>query len=184
MHTVVLAWLRAERDGYLAQVQPQSGLVPSVVAALLDNSDSNNAEENRMRLRLLYRARNLFVLEIPPDTKWFDVRNLKHEHLGELYAVNHASWTDQSDRNELHKVAARKGKVMQKLPSQWEPPILWGHTCSGPFTILEGNNRLTAYAASGQADLNVPAFVGLSPLKCLWHAPDQVGPLIRDMLGG
>lgn len=104
IHEVVLAWLRAERDRYLAQVQPRTGLSIREIGQLLDGSDLSDPEQNRSRLRLLYWMRNLFVLEIPPDTEWYEVRNLKHEHLGELLVVNHAAWTDRNDENELLRV--------------------------------------------------------------------------------
>jgi hypothetical protein len=184
VHHVVRAWLRAERDSYVAQVQPRTGLSVPEIAALLDNADLGNPDQNRARLRLLYWTRNVFVLEIPPDTEWYEVWNLKHEHTGELLAVNHANWTDPADKNELHNVAKRKAKPLRKELSEWEPPILWGHDRSGPFTIMEGNNRLASYASSGRTDLDIPVFVGLSPLKCLYHLPDQTGPLIRDTLWG
>ena len=181
MHHVVLAWLKAERDSYVAQVQPRTRLSVPEIAALLDNADLENPVQNRERLRLLYWTRNLFVLEIPPDTEWFEVRNLSHEHMGELLAVYHVAWTDASDNNELQNVAKRKEITLIKPCSEWEPPILWGHGRKGPFTILEGNNRLVSYVRSGQTNLDIPVFVGLSPLKCLYHLPDHAGPLIRDI---
>lgn len=184
IHRVVIAWLRAERDGYVAEVLPQTGLSQAQLVQLLDRANLDDAEENRARLRLLYWARNLYVLEIPPDTDWYEVVNLKHEHIGELLAVNHPAWTDPSDCNELLKVAARKGRPMLAPLSQWQPPILWGHDRTGPFTIIEGNNRLVSYAKSGQVNLDMPVFIGLSPIRCLYHLPDRSGPLIRDMLGG
>lgn len=183
MHPMVVAWLRAERDGYVTQVLPQTGLSQARLAQLLDNTNIEDADENRARLRLLYWARNLFVLEIPPDTEWYEVRNLKHEHIGELLVVNHAAWTNSSDSNELLEVAIRKDQPMRTPLSQWHPPILWGHDRTGPFTIIEGNNRLVSYANSGQTDLDMPVFIGISSMKCLYHLPDQSGPLIRDMLG-
>src|ERR1043166_4854113 len=140
IHSVVIAWLRAERDGYVAQVLPQTGLSQAQLGQLLDNADIEDADENRTRLRLWYRTRSLYVLEIPSDTEWYEVRNLKHQHIVELLAVNHEAWTDPSDRNELPKVAVRKGKPMRTPLSQWEPPILWGHTRSGPFTIRSEEN--------------------------------------------
>jgi hypothetical protein len=184
MHPVVLAWLRAERDGHVKNVLPISGLSSAEVTRLLDGADIEDADDNRARLRLLYLARRIYFLEFPPDTEWYEVRNLKHEHTGQLLAVNHPAWTSQSDNNELPKVALRNGKPMRKLLSDWERLILWGHERAGPFTIVEGNNRLSSYAASGQTDLDMPVFIGLSSMKCLYHLPDKAGPLIRDMLGG
>jgi hypothetical protein len=43
---------------------------------------------------------------------------------------------------------------------------------SAPFTILEGNHRLTADVRSGQSGLNIPVLVGLSKLSCVLHILD------------
>lgn len=183
MHKVILAWLRAERGTNVARLLSQ---LPTAVWApglsnLLDQVNLNDPEEDRARLRLLYMIRNIFVVEIPPDTAWYEVHSLTDNELAELHVVNHSDWTDPADRNELAKVAARKNKQLTELPPSWEPPILWGHTRQGPFTIIEGNNRLAAYAASGRRDLNIPVFVGLSPMACFWHILDNCGPLMRDL---
>ncbi len=85
-------------------------------------------------------------------------------------------------KNELPKVAARKKLPLRVAPSSWERPILWGHDRNGPFTIIEGNNRLTAYAASGQSGLNIPAFIGLSTMRCVWHLSDNSGFLMQDLI--
>jgi len=176
LHNVVAAWLRAER----AEVNKR---VTVSVTRLLDQPDFNDPSENRERLRLLYRIRNLFVLEIPPDTAWFEVDSLTDAELPELYAINHHNWTDAADRNELAKVAVRKNLILRGTPSAWDPPILWGHDKYGPFTILEGNHRLAAYVASGKSSLSIPVLVGLSMLACHLHRPDNSPPLIRDLLG-
>jgi hypothetical protein len=73
MHHVVLAWLRSERDTNIQRILAQ---LPALLWApglsqLLDHANLNDSEENRARLRLLYLIRNIFVLEIPPDTKWY-----------------------------------------------------------------------------------------------------------------
>ena len=65
MHNVMLAWLRAERDTHMKLWLSKTHLPSSEIAVLLDNPDLGNADHNRKRLRLLYWARNLFVLEIP-----------------------------------------------------------------------------------------------------------------------
>jgi hypothetical protein len=96
IHQVVLEWLRAERHTNVAALL---GQLPNEVwqhgiANLLDRANLNDADENRARLRLLYMFRNIFVLEIPPDTEWYVVRNLTDNELGELRAVNYANWID------------------------------------------------------------------------------------------
>jgi hypothetical protein len=126
--------------------------------------------------------RNVFVVEIPPDTEWFEVRYLTDDDLGELRAVNFGDWTVPEERNELSKIAMRKQLPLRVYPSNWEPPILWSHSRNGPFAILEGNNRLTAYAGSGRSDLKIPALVGLSPMACVWHISDHCGFLMQDLI--
>jgi hypothetical protein len=183
---VVLAWLRAERHSRLAAALlrfPAPVWQPGLTN-LLDQADLNDPEQNRARLRLLYVIRNIYVLEIPPDTEWYEVASLTDADLAELHAVNHQTWTDANDRNELQSVAMRKRLAMSSDPSTWDPPILWGHDRSGPFTILEGNNRLTAYAGSGRTGLSIPVLVGLSAMKCVWHILDGATPLVGDLIGG
>jgi hypothetical protein len=135
--------------------------------------------------------RNVFLVEIPPDTKWYEVRNLTDEDLNELHVVNYHDFNDPKDQNELVKVVARKAAVEQKRqekieargpPTDWDPPILWGHTKAGPFTIIEGNKRLIAYAASGQTGMDVPVLIGLSPMRCHWHTLDNATFLMYDLI--
>ena len=184
IHQIVLAWLRAERDTHVANLLaslPSDKGKAEKLSRLLDQANINDAEENRARLRLLYLIRSPFVVEIPPDTKWYEVRNLTDSELGELHVANYRDWKSPEDKNELAKVAARKILELRQAPATWEPPILWGHEKEGPFTIIEGNNRLTAYVGSGHADLDIPVFVGLSPLRCVWHIHDECGVLMHDL---
>lgn len=188
VHRVVLPWLRAERDKYAKTfAQLPADFWPAGLDALLDNASTSLDEENRARLSLFYHSRLVFLVEIPPDTAWYEVRNLRHKDLVELRAVNYGPWIDpnRADQNELFKVAERRKDIEYQTPwSEWQPPILWGHDRNGPFTIIEGNHRLIGYVRSNLTDLNVPAFVGLSPTGCHWHIIDQCDPLIVDYLSG
>jgi hypothetical protein len=184
MHKVILAWLRGERNSGLAVMLSQSYLQSPELSKLLDRADLNDPDENRARLRLFYLYRSVYFLEIPPDTEWFEVHNLTDNELEELHVVNFADWNDPSDKNELAKVAARKNKPLDAPPSNWEPPILWGHNWQGPFTIIEGNHRLAAYAASGLSGLSTPVFVGLSPMACVWHIFDDCKLMMQDLIIG
>jgi hypothetical protein len=184
MHHAVLAWLRAERDTNVSRVLAQFPVQvwgPGLTE-LLDHANLGEAEENRARLRLIYMIRNVFVLEIPPDTEWYEVRTLTDADLDELHVVNYAHWNDPADKNELLKVAARKPQPLRAPPSSWDTPILCGHDRNGPFTVVEGNNRLTAYAGSGQSGLDIPVLVGLSPMRCHWHLLDNAPLLIYDLI--
>jgi hypothetical protein len=100
MHNVIVTWLRAERDTNVARIL---AALPAPVwslglSKLLDQPDLNNPEENRARLRLLYMIRNVFIVEIPPDTKWYNVNNLTDNELSELRVVNYGDWTDPAEK--------------------------------------------------------------------------------------
>jgi hypothetical protein len=184
VHRVVLAWLRAERHTGVAKVLAQlpPPLCTPGLSKLLDQPRLDDAEENRARLRLLYMMRNVFVVEIPPDTEWYEVHSLTDDDLDELHVVNYQRWNDPADRNELRKVAARKRLPLQVLPANWEAPILLGHDRGGPFAIIEGNNRLTAYAGNRQLGLDIPVLIGLSPLRCFWNILDNCTFLMQDLI--
>jgi hypothetical protein len=177
IHKVILTWLRSERgtNARSSSAFPMP-LWSLGLSRLLDQPNLDDPEENRARLRLFYLTGRWlgFFVEIPPDTEWYEVHNLTDHELGELHVVNYADWNDPGDKNELAKVAARKQIALREPPSSWEPPILWGHNNAGPFTIIEGNNRLTAYAASGQSGLNRPV-----PMQCVWHVLDNCEFLMR-----
>jgi hypothetical protein len=143
------------------------------IPTLLDAPNLNDPEQNHDRLRLAYVIRSRFIREIPPDTVWYEVRYLTDKELPELYVVAHAAWMDLADNNELFKVAARKREQLSTESPNWAPIILWGHDKNGPFTIIEGNHRLVAYAGSGKRGLKIPVFVGLSRTPCFWHIPDK-----------
>ena len=177
LHRVVLAWLGAEKDRRLEPLMGHLQEWPYIVQ-LLDNADLNDPEQNRQRLRVLYLARHMFVGEISPDTLWYEVSNLTDDDLDDIFAVNHSDWKSAGDQNEIRKVAVRQGQRLETEPASWKPLILRGHTRIGPFTILEGNNRLSAYVLSGRSDLNVPVFVGLSPLRCSLHIKDGSPPFL------
>jgi hypothetical protein len=187
VHEVVLAWLRAERGTNLANRLaglPQAVWMPGV-SELLDRADLDDAAQNRARLRLFYLIRNVFFTEIPLDTEWFEVRYLTDcELTKEVHAVNHKDWNDPGDKNELPKVAARKAIDLLAPPEAWETPILWGHDRRGPFTIMEGNKRLTGYVSSGQTGIKIPVLVGICPLRCIWHIFDECDFLAYDLWKG
>jgi hypothetical protein len=97
--------------------------------------------------------------------------------------VNHPTVTNNANTCELLKAAPQLKWQLTKPPSSWNTTILWGHSKSGPFTILEGNHRLAAYADSGQSVPDIPVFVGLSPIACVYHRLDNSGTLLRDIVG-
>ena len=188
IHQVILTWLRAERATNLQNrlLLPEA-IWRLAVNPLLDNADLNDPEENRARLRFFYIMRNVFFGDIPIDTEWSEVRFLTDQEINEIRAVNHVEWTHPQgqDNNELETVAARKDIPALAPPSAWESPILFAHDRNGPFTIMEGNKRLTGYVRSGQTGINVPVIVGISKIKCFWHVGDNVtSPLVYELWKG
>src|SRR5579871_2188623 len=166
IHAPLLVFLKAEWDKWARMTR-------FVNRDLVSQPNLNDDAENHLRACLISAVRGPLLQQLPQDTQWFEVKWLRHEHLDELRVVGRCGWDDVNDENELLKVAARKPQKMLKETASWDPPILWGHSKAGPFTILEGNNRLTSYASSaGTRDLQVLCYVGLSPNPCVWHLAD------------
>lgn len=175
IHDVVSEFLLSERGKY-------AWLGPALMAKI-DSPVTSNSSDNHLRLRLLYWRRLHLMAEIPPDTKWYEVRRLTDAELSELRVIGRCGWDSPHDQNELEKVATRLQESLFEEPIAWHKPILWGHDRLGPFTILEGNHRLTAYCGSNKPKtLSVPVLVGLSPTPCFWHLPDQPHFLANDLI--
>lgn len=177
VHSVFAAFLNAEIEKF-APIAARYGLPLSRISSpnVLDPGD------NALRMTVLYAGRRQLLGEIPPDTSWHEVAHLRDEHLDEIRVIGRCGWdaTDDSDENELRKVAARKLLPSKKPWQAWPAVILWGHSAAGPFTILEGNNRLVAYAARPSGDLAIPVLVGISPSFCFWHRLDPPRLLLHS----
>ena len=144
-----------------------------VSRSLIDEPDLSSPEQNLRRRDLLYSGRAQLLVKVPPDTQWYEVRYLCEPHLNELLVIGRCGWDSNRDGNQLLQVASRRNDELQGSPENWESPVLWGHSFAGPFTILEGNHRLVAYARSApRPELKIVACIGLSPTKCFWHLPD------------
>lgn len=140
--------------------------------------------QNILRRALLQRIRSPLVSRIPGDTAWFRVSSLASDDLDELRVIGRCGWDHgrqagdlrhPPDENELKSVARRRPGRLVRPPGTWDCPILWGHDRRGPFTILEGNHRLVAYASSERPPpLDVNVIVGLSGSPCPWHLPDPL----------
>lgn len=182
IHDMVLEWLRSERHNEL--VNHSWPDTPAVIDRLIDRPDLSHAGENRARLRLWYLLRLPLIVEFPPDIAWYVVESLTDRELDELHVVQAPGWIGARGESALRAVSAWKRIPLAKSPSIWPPPILFGHGKAGPFSILEGNHRLTAYAASGMTGIDIPVIIGLSPLGCYWHAPsaEPQTMLVRDRI--
>ncbi|MGD8328234.1 MAG: hypothetical protein PVJ49_02280 [Acidobacteriota bacterium] len=173
IHRVVLNFLRSEPHHW-------QDLLPERLHRVVDDPDLDSGEQNAARWRLLHYYRRYLVGEIPPDTAWYEVRHLEDAHLAELMVISRSAFFN-GPPFDLREVSARKPIPLQTPPEQWQPPILWGHSEDGPFTILEGNHRLTAYAAAPTGTLSIPSYVGISTMPCHWHALDPPRELVHDM---
>jgi hypothetical protein len=179
VHDVVAVFLRSEPHQLAGVLSPASAvrLMP-----MITSPNTSDPQENHARLRLLHLIRRALIGEIPPDTRWYEVRNLTDNELPELHVIARSVWdAPGQDNNELRHVAARKPRLLSSQPSSWPPPILWGHDKAGPFTIIEGNNRLVAYAGTAARGIAIPVLIGLSPSLCLWHIFDQCGVIAHDL---
>jgi len=175
IHEVVAEFLKSERD-------TAAGFIQSAMTSIIDNPDLTNSLQNHLRLKLLFIIRRWIVGEIPLDTIWYEVQNLTDQELNELHVIARCGWDDPGDRNELRKVAMRKPEKLISGPIDWRRPVLWGHSKDGPFTIIEGNHRLIAYASnSSTSGLKISALVGLSPTPCTYHIHDPADVIARDL---
>ena len=176
VHNVVSEFLRGERDKF--SFYPALAWLP-----IIENPDLSDPLQNHKRLRLLYLNRGMFMIEIPPDTTWWNVHSLTENELGELYtSVRHTPPWDAAG-SKLEKVAAVTLEPLKSAPSSWNGRIiLWGHGRVGPFSILEGNHRMIAYAsAAPRPELRIDVYVGLSASHCYWHFADPPHMLGNDL---
>jgi len=168
LDAVVLAFLRAEWYKAPASLKRQIPLPPFNEATLTDPA------ANALRLQLLRVWRTPIIDSLPPGTTFWAVASLREAHLYQLLVIGSDDWRHPGDRNEFLTVVRRRGEELRDPPERWEPPLLFAHTTAGPFTILEGNNRLVNYfAASPLASLAIECYVALSPAPCIWHLPDR-----------
>jgi hypothetical protein len=176
INNVVSEFLRGERDTI-------SRICPPWLP-IIDSPNLRDPLENHKRLRLLYIHRANFWIEVPPDTVWHEVHSLTEDELDELYlsARHNGEWDAAGSR--LVKVAAVSPPPLRASPDVWPGRIiLWGHGQTGPFTILEGNHRMLAYAAAPRRPLlDIGVHIGLSESFCYWHFADPPKKLGNDLI--
>jgi hypothetical protein len=186
VHEMVATFLQAERDKLTIERYCRADNIKSRKQdmVLINRPNLGNAIENHRRLRLLNMIRAPLLAEIPIDTQWYKVSNLEDKDLADLHVIARCGWDDkkQRDNNELLHVARRRIAQKLQMPTvKWSAPILWGHVKKGPFTIIEGNNRLTSYAAAPDLPpLNIPVIIGLSKTPFYFHIFDQPKFLVND----
>lgn len=182
VHAVVLEWLRGERHRIEAAFPDDRAR--AAILDCIDRADLASALQNRMRLRMLNILRLELIVEIPPDTSWYVVSGFGHDYIMGLHVICGAEWADGSGDYRIGAVAARRQITLRGGPPFPAMPILFGTTKDGPFTIIEGNHRLVAYAGSGQTDFFGPVMIGISPTDCVWNGEPQASRmlLMRDII--
>lgn len=150
---------------------------------LVLEADTTNETENALRRALLFRRRGHMWRELPADTTWWEVQ-LEAVDLPRLRVFPRAQWRKVADRSfQLTEITERirsqhftgpTAEFVTKIQSlsyqlRHHPDnssvLLIGVDEIQPFTILEGNHRLTAaLLASGDVfQTRFRVLCGLSP---------------------
>lgn len=130
---------------------------------LVMEPDYSNAAENALRRALLFRRRGHMWRELPADTKWYEVE-LEQKDVEMVHVFPRAQWRKLSHgsfciteivksvrngghKNAGHAVIAKIQQLRYRLQANEHAHgavLLIGMDESSPFTVLEGNHRLTA----------------------------------------
>jgi len=164
INEVVYAFLAGEYEKCVNSL----GQLAHIHKKLFTNPNLDDESQNHMRSMLLCYRIGIMSM-IPLSTKWYKVSAINESHYNELFAINDKDWNSPNDNNELIKVAKRMNFNLDKDPSEWELPILWGKSMNGPFTIIEGNHRFSAIALTDKK-LNIPCYIGVSDDPCPWFS--------------
>ena len=143
-----------------------------------------DAEENAIRRALLFRRRGHMWRELPPDTKWYEVK-LSPNDLDKIHVFPRAQWSKISNgsycigdvvqrirernyRDGGDRVIAKIQQMRYRLqidPHSTSTVLLIGEHEGSPVTILEGNHRLSAAMLVGPevASTRFRVFCGFSP---------------------
>lgn len=165
VHHVVWAFLVSEWDRFPNKITKKYN-------SLIFAPSLTDREQNSQRLKILRTRRRAIIKRLPRNTRWFLVKYMCRHHLADLRVINHDSWNSSLDRNELPLVALRKRVILRTTPEDWPPIILFAHDRMGPYTIVEGNHRLTALAGAESVEFTTPVYIGLSEAKSDLHLLD------------
>ena len=146
--------------------------------------DYMSAEENAIRRALMFRRRGHMWRELPPDTKWHEVK-LEPEDLDKIHVFPRAQWRrisngsycigdvvrrirERNYRDGGDRVIAKIQQMRYRLqidPHSTSTVLLIGESGQSPVTILEGNHRLSAAMLVGPevASTRFHVFCGFSP---------------------
>ena len=164
-----------------------------IYADVVTNPDLHSQRQNALRRALLFHRRGRLWREIPADTQWWEVE-LTPEDVKRVrvFARNH--WLRYGAPNFLlldmvEKLRSRmqhsRDPFIAKLRSladevtqdaEYSSVILITTDGSAPFTILEGNHRMTAAALAAPETLHrrFRFICGFSPrmAECCWYRTD------------
>jgi hypothetical protein len=134
---------------------------------LVLEANVTNETENALRRALLYRRRGHMLRELPLDTQWWEVE-IERSDLNLLRVFPRAQWRRLADgsfllrdiverirtvrfsgrtRDFISKVQALSYRIRGEIHTS--SVMLIGVDEAKPFTILEGNHRLTAALLAG-----------------------------------
>ena len=163
-------------------------------ADLVNHPDLTNERENSLRRALLYRRRARLWGELPPDTEWWEIE-VSPADIFRMRVFPRNQWLRYGAPDFLlpetvERIRARiasnsRDSFIQKLRSlsvemmqnrEFSSVILITINESTPFTIIEGNHRMTAAALGTAADLHrrFRFLCGFSPrmAECCWYQTD------------
>ncbi len=158
---------------------------------LVLEANITNETENALRRALLFRRRGHMWRELPLDIQWWEVE-FDTSDLKLLRVFPRAQWRRVADgsfllrdiverirtkhftgrtRDFISKVQALSYRL--RVEKDTSSVLLIGVDEQKPFTILEGNHRLTASLLANQGVLNTRfrVFCGFSPHmnECCWY---------------
>jgi hypothetical protein len=166
---------------------------------LVFDPDLTNQRDNALRRALLFRRRGPMWRELPRDTQWWEVE-FQPGDLSSMSVLPRAQWLRLARgsfylSDIVDRIRAREGQggsseflskiryISQHLRRQVAASsvLLIGVDESSPFTIIEGNHRLTA-AMLVSPDIALKRFrflCGFSPhmTECCWYQTNLVNML-------
>lgn len=153
---VIWAWLKNEvtdpqhtfAESYKEGINKLE--IDGISALVLDYPDFESTIQNNNRRQLFdyVRGRHILWRPIHKQTKWYRTKQLLNNPFRKIHAPY---------------VPAKIGE-----PTSLDGIVLWGHSKSGPFVVLEGNHR---WHARNKWKLNVATiYVGISNIKYSLHA--------------
>lgn len=156
---------------------------------IVQNPDTTDAVQNRLRRRLLRTARGYgsgisWFMGLPKDVQWVRA-SVPIRELSQVRYIIHGYWLELSQGTLRARDAVpsiRTGHVLDEAMGErfWRaaqaieqgvalPEMILLGTSAADLIVLEGHLRLTAYMLAGdKAPARVTAVVGLSPQMRQW----------------